>query len=78
METLLSQRGMVTLRLVLLGETIIADSWDEVSGQAQLQTIAWDHLGWRVVIFIVTRRGLLVILAALRHLSFFGFGFFLE
>jgi hypothetical protein len=36
METLLSQRGVVTLWLVLLGETVVADFWDEVRGQAQL------------------------------------------
>jgi len=79
METLLTQRGVVTLWLVLLGETIISDFWDEVRGQAQLQTIARDHLGWGIVISIIARRGLLVvILTALRYLRFFGFCFFLE
>jgi hypothetical protein len=79
METLLTQRGMVTLRLILLSETVISDTWYEIGGQAELQTIAGDHLSRCIVIFIITRgRFSMVILTARRNLRLFSFGFLLE
>lgn len=79
MKTLLTQRGMVTLRLILLGKTVISYPRNEVCGESKLQTIARDYLSWGILISIISRRSLpMIILATLRYLRFFSFGFFLE
>jgi hypothetical protein len=79
MKTLLTQRGVVTLGLILLGKTVISYPWYEVCGESKLQTIARDYLSWGIVISIISRRSLpMIILTTLRYLRFFSFGFFLE